>query len=211
VPVISAVGHETDFTIADFVADLRAPTPSAAAEMVIATRQSLTDRLDAGEHKLRQSARLTLALLARRLQGVIVDAARLHRSVGRRMQRVDELEYALRDSVRAALERRKRALDTASARLAQRDVRLQFADARRRLEACDAAVMQSMRLRMSRAQGAFAPLAAHLDQLSPLKILERGYAIVEREGKIVKSPAEVTKGSSIDVRVAQGEFRAKVT
>ncbi len=67
VPVISAVGHETDFTIADFVADLRAPTPSAAAEMVTATRASLVDRLDAGESKLRQAARLTLALLARRL------------------------------------------------------------------------------------------------------------------------------------------------
>src|SRR5580693_6438578 len=70
VPVISAVGHETDFTIADFVADLRAPTPSAAAEMVTATRASLVDRLDAGEAKLRQASRLTLALLARRLHGV---------------------------------------------------------------------------------------------------------------------------------------------
>ncbi len=211
VPVISAVGHETDFTIADFVADLRAPTPSAAAEMVIATRQSLADRLDAGEHKLRQSARLTLALLARRLHGVIVDPARLHRSVGRRMQRIDELEYGLRDGVRAAIESRKRALDAASARLAQRDVRLQFAEARRRLEACETAVMQSMRWRISRAQGTLAPLAAHLDQLNPLKILERGYAIVQRDGKIVKSPEEAPKGSSIQVRVAAGEFRAKVT
>jgi exodeoxyribonuclease VII large subunit len=211
VPVISAVGHETDFTIADFVADLRAPTPSAAAEMVIATRQSLTDRLDAGEHKLWQSARLTLALLARRLHGVMVDPARLHRSVGRRMQRIDELEYGLRDGVRAALEGRKRALDAASGRLAQRDVRLQFAEARRRLESCDAAALQSIRLRMSRAQGALAPLAAHLDQLSPLKILERGYAIVERAGKIVKSPTDAPKGSAVAVRVAQGEFRAKVT
>jgi exodeoxyribonuclease VII large subunit len=179
--------------------------------MVIATRQSLTDRLDAGEHKLRQSARLTLALLARRLHGVIVDPARLHRSVGRRMQRIDELEYGLRDGVRAAIESRKRALDAASARLAQRDVRLQFAEARRRLEACETAVMQSMRWRIGRAQGALAPLAAHLDQLSPLKILERGYAIVELDGKIVKSPAEAPKGSSIQVRVAAGEFLAKVT
>jgi exodeoxyribonuclease VII large subunit len=211
VPVISAVGHETDFTIADFVADLRAPTPSAAAEMVIATRQSLADRLDAGEHKLKQAARLTLALLARRLNGVIVDHARLHRAIGRRMQRVDELEYSLRDGVRMAVEGRKRALDTVSARLVQQDVRLQFADARRRLEACDAAVAQSMRWRLSQARGALAPLSAHLDQLSPLKILERGYAIVEREGKIVKSPEDAPRGASIQVRVAQGSLRAKVT
>jgi exodeoxyribonuclease VII large subunit len=211
VPVISAVGHETDFTIADFVADLRAPTPSAAAEMVIATRQSLTDRLDAGENKLRQSARLTLALLARKLHGVIVDPARLHRSVGRRMQRIDELEYGLRDSVRAALEGRKRKLDATTARLAKCDVRLQFAEARRRLGTYDAAVMQSIRLRMSQAQRALGPLSAHLEQLSPLKILDRGYAIVEREGKIVKSPEDAPKGSAIQVRVAQGRFKAKVT
>jgi len=210
VPVISAVGHETDFTIADFVADLRAPTPSAAAEMVIATRQSLADRLDAGEQKLRQSARLTLALLARKLHGVIVDPARLHRSVGRRMQRIDELEYGLRDSVRAALEGRKRKLDAATARLAKCDVRLQFAEARRRLGTYDAAVMQSIRLRMSQAQRALGPLGAHLEQLSPLKILDRGYAIVEREGKIVKSPEDAPKGSAVQVRVAQGKFQAKV-
>src|SRR5260221_5799146 len=67
VPVISAVGHETDFTIADFVADLCAPTPSAAAELVIATRESLVERLSAADHKLLQSGRLKIALLARAL------------------------------------------------------------------------------------------------------------------------------------------------
>src|SRR5581483_8320721 len=67
IPVISAIGHETDFTIADFVADLRAPTPSAAAELVICTRESIEDRLNAAEKKLSQSARLTMALAARRL------------------------------------------------------------------------------------------------------------------------------------------------
>src|SRR5580700_3458520 len=82
-PVISAVGHETDFTIADFVADLRAPTPSAAAELVICTRQSLMERLDAAGIKLRQAARLSLALLARRLHGLAMDQARLHRAIGK--------------------------------------------------------------------------------------------------------------------------------
>src|SRR5277367_48951 len=108
VPVISAVGHETDFTIADFVADLRAATPSAAAELVICTRQSLDDRIDAAAIKLRQAARLSLALLARRLHGFAMDQARLHRAIGKRMQRVDELDYRLRDLWRAGTDTRRR-------------------------------------------------------------------------------------------------------
>ena len=188
VPVISAVGHETDFTIADFVADLRAPTPSAAAELVASTRQSLLEGLSGAEGRLRQAARLTLALRARQFHAVAIDPARLHRTLGRRMQRIDELEYALRDGVRVAARSCASARWTRSQhRLVQRDVRLQFAAARRRLESCDAAVNQAIRLRLSRARGELAPLAAHLTQLSPLKILDRGYAIVEREDREERS------------------------
>ena len=81
VPVISAMGHETDFTIADFVADLRAPTPSAAAELVASTRQSLLEGLSGAEGRLRQAARLTLALRARQLHMVAIDSARFHRAL----------------------------------------------------------------------------------------------------------------------------------
>jgi len=210
IPVISAIGHETDFTIADFVADLRAPTPSAAAELVASTRHSLLEGLSSAEGRLRQAARLTLALRARRFHAVAIDPGRLHRAFGRRAQRIDELEYALRDRVRIALGLRKRELDAAAARLIQRDVRLQFAASRRRLEACSAAVNQAMRLRLSRARGDLAPLAANLAQLSPLKILDRGYAIVERDGKIVKTRADAPQNSEIQVQVSQGRFRARV-
>jgi len=182
VPVISAVGHETDFTIADFVADLRAPTPSAAAELVICTRQSLEDRVHACELKLRQGMRLNLALLHRRLHAIEVDRSTLHRAIGKQMQRVDELDYRLRDRLRGAIEARRRALESSAARLAQLDVRLQFARARRRLDACDASAAQAIRRHLSAARSAWGPLEAHLAQLSPLKILDRGYAIVEHSG-----------------------------
>jgi exodeoxyribonuclease VII large subunit len=215
VPVISAVGHETDFTIADFVADLRAPTPSAAAEMVTATRAGLLERLNGGESKLRQAARLTLALLARRLAHQAMDPARLHRAMGRRMQRADELDYRLRDAARAALERRKRALDGMASRLGRLDVRLRFAEARRRLEGCESLVKQKMRLELNHSRAALTTLEAHLEQLSPLKILDRGYALVtredERDGKLVKSPADAPVGSDVRVRLARGELAAKVT
>ena len=211
VPVISAVGHETDFTIADFVADLRAPTPSAAAEMVIATRQSLVERLYAADQKLLQSARLKIALSARKLHGVAIDRARLHRTIGRRMQRVDELDYALRELWRGALTNKRRTLDRVAARLGQLDIRLKFAAARRRLAASDNAIQQLMRLRLNRAKSDCNVVGAHLKQLSPLTILERGYAIVEREGKIVKSPEDAPAGSEVKMRLARGGLSAVVT
>ena len=210
VPVISAVGHETDFTIADFVADMRAPTPSAAAEIVVCTRESLFDRLNAADHKLLQSVRLKIALLARALHNVAIDRARLHRAIGRQMQRVDELDYRLRELWRGSLAGRRRALEGASVRLSKMDVRLQFATARRRLEASNAALTQSMRLRLSGARGQLGPLEAHLKQLSPLTILDRGYAIVERERKIVKVPEDAPVGSEIDIRLSTGKLRATV-
>ena len=210
VPVISAVGHETDFTIADFVADLRAPTPSAAAELVIGTRESLLDRLEGSGNKLLQAARWRIAMLARSLHRLSVDQSTLHRAIGKRMQRVDELDYRLRDRARAGIDIRRRALNAAAGRLGQLDVRLQFAAARRRLEASEALVAQLAKLRLGSAREKLAPLQAHLFQLSPLKILDRGYAIVERDGKIVKASADVPVGSEVRVRVAKGHFRAEV-
>src|SRR5579863_5415405 len=164
IPVVSAVGHETDFTIADFVADLRAPTPSAAAELIICTRESLEDRLNAGEIKLRQGMRLSLALLARRFHTLAVDQARLHRAIGKQMQRVDELDYRVREKWRSVIDGRRRALELVAARLGQLDVRLRFARVRARLEAYEASAGQAMKLRLSRAGGELGPLEAHLAQ-----------------------------------------------
>jgi exodeoxyribonuclease VII large subunit len=210
IPVISAIGHETDFTIADFVADLRAPTPSAAAELVIGTRQSLLDKLHSATIKLTQTARLAIAMRARALHRIQVDRSTLHRAIGRRMQRIDELEYRSRDLVRGAIEKRKRALERMRTVLAQLDVRLKFAAARRRIESADAKLRQSIRLRMSEARGDLAPLDAHLVQLSPLKILERGYAIVERDGKIVKAPDDAPVNTEVSIRIAQGRLRGRI-
>ena len=210
VPLISAVGHETDFTIADFAADLRAPTPSAAAEMLIATRASLLDGLTAAEHKLRQSARLVLALAARRLHSVAIDEGRLRHTLGRRQQRLDEIDYRLRDHVRASVDRRQRVLDAVSGRLARQDVRLRLATARRRLELLDTGLRQRIRALLSAAQAGIAPLTAKLEQLSPLKILDRGYAIVELNGRLVKAPEDAPEGSTVDMRLARGRLKARI-
>jgi exodeoxyribonuclease VII large subunit len=168
VPVISAVGHETDFTIADFVADLRAPTPSAAAEMVIRTRAELLDQIEVNHHKVAQSLRLRLAAGARRWQ-------------------------------------------QSDATLRRMDVRLRIARAWQRLDNVDARFAELTRTRLLRVGGRLEALHAHLTQLSPLRILERGYAIVEQEpGGIVKDAAAVAMDSLLKIRLARGRLRARV-
>ena len=212
VPVISAVGHETDFTIADFVADLRAPTPSAAAELVICTRQELLEQLAAVNQKLLQAARYKVAISGRRLHQQGVDRATtvLHRRIGRSLQRVDELEYGLRERMRIALQRKRSQLQAGATRLRSLDLRLRFANARRRLEAAQRALAQLVRLRITKGHGRLDPLTAHLTQLSPLKILERGYAIVQNEhGHVVKQESEAPPDSMLEIRLAQGKLKAR--
>ncbi len=197
VPVISAVGHETDFTIADFVADLRAATPSAAAELAICPREQILDQLTVFDHKLVQATRYRLAMAARALheRGVERASAVLHRNVGRLQQRVDELDYRMRGRAQTAASIRRKRLEELTARLRSLDLRLRIARARRRLETADTAAAQLIHLRLTRAQGRLNALIAHLTQLSPLKILERGYAIVTNQaGAIVKQPARRSGG-----------------
>jgi exodeoxyribonuclease VII large subunit len=213
VPVISAVGHETDVTIADFVADLRAPTPSAAAELVICTREQVLESIENCSRTLEKAMRYRLAVTARRLHqlGIERTTAALHRRVGKSAQRVDELDYRLRERIRALLEARKRNLNGLELRVRQHDVRLRFSEARRRLERASTSLADCMRSRIVAAHRRFEPLFAHLTQLSPLRILERGYAIVQNEaGAVVKDPAEAPAGTQIRVRIAKGQLTAEV-
>jgi exodeoxyribonuclease VII large subunit len=213
VPVISAVGHETDFSIADFVADLRAATPSAAAELVICPREQILDQLTVFDHKLVQATRYRLAMAARALheRGVERASAVLHRNIGRWQQRVDEMDYRMRGRAQSAASARRKRLEELTARLRSLDLRLRVARARQRLQAADTAAAQLIHLRLTRAHGRLNPLIAHLTQLSPLKILERGYAIVTNQsGEIVKQPADAPKESKVDIRLAQGNIAARV-
>jgi exodeoxyribonuclease VII large subunit len=214
VPVISAVGHETDVTIADFVADLRAPTPSAAAELVVGTRQHVVERIEAAEAKLRQVLRYRLADAERKLhqRGIERATALLSRRIGRSLQRVDELDYELRRRARSLVVLARAHWGELDARLKALDLRLRFAQARRRLEMANRAAAETMRARLARARRRSEPLAAELQQLSPLRVLDRGYAIVQDEqGRILKDAAGAPPPSAIGVRLARGRLKARVT
>ncbi len=213
VPVISAVGHETDVTIADFVADLRAPTPSAAAELVVPTREELLERVGGSEAKLRQVLRFRLADAARRLHQRGTERAQsvILRRIGRALQRIDELDYEGRRRVRGALEARRGRLRELEAQLSALDLRLRFARARRRLEIGEGRASQVVRERIALGRARFEAVTAQLQQLSPLRVLERGYAIVEDErGRILKDPAEAPAATPLEIRLARGRLKARV-
>ena len=213
IPVISAIGHETDFTIADFVADLRAPTPSAAAELVICTREHLLNELATDRRKLEQAIRYRLAAHARQLsqQGVERATTLLHRSIGRHMQRVDELDYATRELIRRKLQKQRGEWLTLDTRLRQKDLRLRFAAVRSRLGTATAALTQHMNLHLNRKQAALDPLTVQLTGLSPIRILERGYAIVRgKDGKLIRDSEAAPVGTELEVLLAKGRLQTKV-
>ena len=214
VPVISAIGHETDVTIADFVADLRAPTPSAAAELLVRTREDLLGAIDAAQAGLNRSIRYHLADAGRRLHqlGVERAGAVLQRALGKRFQQFDDLDYRLRGRLREGMERQRRRHFDLDARLRRMDLRLRFSTAWRRLELSEKSAAERIRLKLVRERAQLESLSAQLVQLSPLGILERGYAIVQNErGEVVRDAAAAPAGSNVDVRLARGRLKARVT
>ncbi len=213
IPIISAVGHEIDFTIADFVADLRAPTPSAAAELVVPVRRELMSSIDALHERLINHERRLMVRMGEQvhlLQGRLKDPKR----------RIDDLRMLVDDR----LERLKKGLDYKRAgerpKLLNLELRLDHAnpllkirDHRFILENLRKNVIAGWHDVMERLKSQVGTNLAVLDTLSPLAVLGRGYSIVKKlpEGLIVKEAAAVAVGSSVDVKVSSGSFQAKVT
>jgi exodeoxyribonuclease VII large subunit len=212
VPLISAVGHETDVTIADYVADLRAPTPSAAAELAVPLLEDLIERISVARTKATQGLRYRLAMLDRRLRQQGIDRALgvLHRRIGRNLQRVDEQDFRLRERIRASIESRERGRRGLEARVRRFDMRPRLAADRRRLDTAMASAAQRMRLLLTERRRRMEQSAAKLSQLSPLLVLQRGYAIVSHAGVVLTDSAEASPRSRIHVRLSKGELDATV-
>ena len=213
IPVISAVGHQTDFTIADFVSDLRAPTPSAAAEVVVPERAEVADAVDTLAGRSQQALRYRIARAGRRLVEAGVDrpAAVVRRALAQLWQRQDELDLRLRDGVRVRLERGARRLREQRRLLDESDIRVRLARRRAALERLRAALNPAIERRLERARHRAESASARLQTLSPVAILERGYAIVSKaEGQIIRSGDQTKPGETIDVRLSRGRLKTMV-
>ncbi len=188
-PVIVAVGHETDFTIADFVADLRAPTPSAAAEIVSAARLELTGRLESLIRRLAQSTQIQVQAKRAHLQRLAASRAFVGAETRLRvyLQRLDELQSRLFKGLPATLVRE-----------------------RERLQRWDEDLVTSMNRRLERLRDRVDGICRQLNAFSPLAVLERGYAIVtDSKLRVVRKPGQVKAGELMQIRVSGGSFGAR--
>jgi exodeoxyribonuclease VII large subunit len=212
-PVISAVGHETDFTIADFAADLRAATPSAAAEMVIRSRQEVESQVARLERELEKGMRYRLMMGRQRLTELAQHGAfgRMMNLIQRRQQRVDDLTNRLTHAQRNRFEAQRRRFETLAAAVRHYDLRLVLAGIARELNAKVGAMGAATRNLLLQRRARLERLASQIEALSPVAILDRGYALVfDGSGKLVKDAAQVKVGEDIRARVARGEIDATV-
>lgn len=213
VPVISAIGHETDFTIIDFVADLRAPTPSAAAELVIRSRQEIEEQAESLRQRLARAMRYRLLMVRQTLTEVAQHGAfgRMMDGINRRQQRLDDLNFRLEKSQRRLFEQHRRRWERASAAVRHYDVRRVLAGIRRELASRNAAMAGVMKTVLLRQRSRLEQLEHELKALSPIAILERGYALVfDQSGKLLKDSAQVQMGDEISARLARGKLDARV-
>jgi len=212
-PVVSAVGHETDFTIADFVADLRAPTPSAAAELITEAQHRVAERVANQASRLERAARFQLLNARQKVDSVAIDRAerRILGNLHRMSQRLDDLGFRLDGSVDGLIRTRQREVAGLAADVLHHEPRQMLARARERLSVSQTRIERSAERTIRRSSAHVAALNARLRSLSPLAVLERGYALVKNEnGAVIRSVAQVSSSDRVRTRLSDGEFGSTV-
>jgi exodeoxyribonuclease VII large subunit len=212
-PVVSAVGHETDFTIADFAADLRAPTPSAAAELITEAQHTIAEHLATQNHRLERAARFQLLQAQQRLTRLPVSRAesRISALLHRLAQRLDELSLRQESAVAGQLRQRQSHVAELTAAVLRHDPRQALARARERLQAGRVRLDRSLERLLHTSASTLSALDARLHSLSPLAVLDRGYALVlSSKGALIRSTAQLALDDTVLTRLSDGVFTSRV-
>jgi exodeoxyribonuclease VII large subunit len=209
VPVVSAVGHEVDFSIADFVADLRAPTPSAAAELIVPDAQTTLRHLGQLQQRLATLQQRRLQALGQRVDHLLarLQAQRPQARLARDRERLAHLQHRLLAVLRERRQRELARLDRLQARLLARHPQQRLALLQRQLAEQAQRLRQAMARQLERERHALEQAARTLHAVSPLATLERGYAILfDENGKVLRSVQNVEPGTALRARLADGEL-----
>ena len=213
-PVVSAIGHETDFTIADFAADLRAPTPSAAAELVTEAHHKIADHLATQFQRLERAIRFQLLQARQLLTGsAAADRAesRVSSVLHRLAQRLDDLSFRQESALSSHLRRHQLRVAELAAAVLRHDPRQRLSQARERLLACRARLDRAIERLLHVSASSLNSLDARIHSLSPLAVLDRGYALVlSAEGSLIRSTAQLAPGDELTTRLSDGAFTSRV-
>jgi len=211
-PIVSAVGHETDFTIADFVADLRAPTPSAAAEHVVPSRNELEKQVHEVNRKLYQVISYSLKLLNKHLDGLSSRIVHPRRRLQDLQIRLDDDSMRLISLTRVFLTRSREQIEVRHNRLGLASPQKSIASLKARIDLCRRSLVAAIQHHIRDRQTRIANNGAMLDALNPMAILQRGYSIARTvpEGSIVRSTRQVKIDQQLEVLLGKGQLTVTV-
>ncbi len=215
VPTISAIGHETDVTVADFVSDLRAPTPSAAAEMVVSRKDEVSARIDRLSHRRDTAMASRVHRLEARVRSLEARPgyAGVRGRVAMRGRHAADLTHELRRALRTHLSRRERSYQSLRLSLETFDLRRRLGRIHTKLVAADAGLSAAITRRRHVLDAQLGTAAARLGSLSPLAVLARGYAVCWNTDRtaVLRDASKVTVGEPVRVTLEHGELRCEVT
>jgi len=213
IPIVSAIGHETDFTIADFAADLRAPTPSAAAELVTSAQHVIDQHLDELTQRVLRACRYQLMRARERYNQLSASAvlARVENSLGRRLQRLDDLHFRLQSAIERLLREQFRSATLLRERIMRQDVSHRLAQVHARLDRVSTRLAQAPQIHLRTHRTHLVSARARLESLSPLAVLGRGYALIfDAHDRLLTHAAATAPGENIIARLGHGSLSATV-
>jgi exodeoxyribonuclease VII large subunit len=211
IPVISAVGHETDVTIADFVADVRAATPTAAAELAVPHHLEWRERIQKQEQRLHRLLRIKLVEQRKRLDQLQFSYAlrRPQRRLDDARQRLLDVQLRLAGSIKQQVKQEQNRVDHLEQLLTRSPITRQVQKERTHVEHLQSQLLQLIRRKVAESRLAWGASVSQLDALSPLKVMQRGFSLLYKEEKLVKSVQQIASGDKLMIRLTDGTILAE--